>query len=146
MSGQALQAERGCALGRAEGEQGPSGTTLRRPASRRAIPSTSRSSSSGSMRTFESEPMQIPMPRSQQRLDRRVAVAEVRLGRRAEADAGTGVGEEVELVRVGVRGVDDGRPRAETARAGEQLDRADAVLGEAFLDLARLLVGVDVER
>ena len=47
---------------------------------------------------------------------------------------------------VGVRGVDDGRARAEAARAGEQLDRADAVLGEALLDLARLLVGVHVQR
>src|SRR5438045_2113555 len=37
--------------------------TLRRPLWRRAIPSSSRSSSSGSMRTFESEPMQMPMLR-----------------------------------------------------------------------------------
>ena len=35
---------------------------------------------------------------------------------------------------------------AETAAACEQLDRPHAVLGEALLDLARLLVGVDVER
>ena len=40
----------------------------------------------------------------------------------------------------------DGRVRAQTARALEQLDRADAVLGETLLDLAGLLVGVDVER
>ena len=37
--------------------------TFRRPLCRRAIPSSSRSSSSGSMRTFESEPMQSLMPR-----------------------------------------------------------------------------------
>ena len=41
--------------------------------------------------------------------------------------------------------VDDGRARAEAAGAGEQLDRADAVLEQALLDLARLLAGVDVE-
>src|SRR5581483_11883285 len=43
----------------------PTEITLRRPAWRRATPSSSRSSSSGSMRTFESEPMQTPIPRSQ---------------------------------------------------------------------------------
>ena len=56
------------------------------------------------------------------------------------------LGEEVELVRIRVRGVDDGRPRAEAAGPGEQLDRPHAVLGEALLDLARLLVGVHVQR
>src|SRR5438132_406228 len=45
-----------------------------------------------------------------------------------------------------MRRVDDRRPLRETAAALEQLDRADAVLGEALLDLARLLVRVDVER
>ena len=33
---------------------------------------------------------------------------------------------------------------AEAARSIEQLDRADAVLGEALLDLPRLLAGVHV--
>ena len=89
--------------------------------------------------------MQIPIPRSQQRCDRRVAVAEVRLGRRAQADASAVLGEEVELGVVRVRGVDDGRARAEAAGPGEQLDRPHAVLGEALLDLARLLVGVHVQ-
>ena len=37
--------------------------TPRRPVCRRAMPSSSRSSSNGSIRTFESEPMQIGMPR-----------------------------------------------------------------------------------
>ncbi len=41
--------------------------------------------------------------------------------------------------------VDDRRARTEAARLGEQLDRPQAVLGEALLDLARLLVGVHVE-
>ena len=35
---------------------------------------------------------------------------------------------------------------AEAAARVEQLDRAQTVLGEALLDLARLLVGVDVQR
>ena len=45
-----------------------------------------------------------------------------------------------------MRCVHDRRLRAETTRLRQQLDRAEAVLGEALLDLARLLVGVDVER
>lgn len=40
----------------------------------------------------------------------------------------------------------DRRPLAEAAGSIEQLDRADAVLGKAFLDLARLFVRVHVER
>ena len=56
------------------------------------------------------------------------------------------LGEQVELASVGVRRVDDGRARAEAAGVGEQLDRPHAVLGEALFDLARLLVGVDVQR
>ena len=55
-------------------------------------------------------------------LDRREAVPEVRLRRRAHADPPARVEEEVELVRIGVRRVDDGRPRAEAAALGEQLD------------------------
>ena len=75
----------------------PTGITFLRPVVRRAIPSSSRSSSSGSIRTFESEPMQIARPRAQSALTGREAVSQVRLGRRAEADAGAGVGEQVEL-------------------------------------------------
>ena len=52
---------------------------------------------------------------------------------------------EVELLVVRVGRVDDRRPLAEAARVGEELDRAAAVLVEALLDLARLLVGMDVE-
>jgi hypothetical protein len=43
-----------------------------------------------------------------------------------------------------VYGVDDGGPRAEEPRPVEQLDRRAAVLGAALVELARLLVGVDV--
>ena len=41
--------------------------------------------------------------------------------------------------------VDDRRPLAETACLGEKLDRADAVLRHALLDLTGLLAGVHVE-
>src|SRR5215211_8350943 len=44
-----------------------------------------------------------------------------------------------------MRCVDDGRARSQATAPVEQLDRADAVLGHAFLDLPGLLVGVDVE-
>jgi len=46
----------------------------------------------------------------------------------------------------GVRRVHDRRARAETAAVCEPLDGPDSVLGEALLDLARLLVGVHVQR
>ena len=90
--------------------------------------------------------MHMPIVAVADARDRQEAVAEVRLGRRADADARAGVAQQVELVAVGVRRVHDRRPRAEAALACEQLDRAQAVLGEALLDLARLLVGVHVQR
>jgi hypothetical protein len=77
--------------------------------------------------------------------DRDVAIAEVRLGRGADADSRVALGEELELRVVGVRGVHDRRARTKAAGLGEELDRTDAVLLDALLDLARLLVGVDVE-
>jgi len=77
-------------------------------------------------------------------LHRREAVAEVGLGRRAGTDPRASRREQVELVPVGVRCVHDGRARAEATADVEQLDRAQSVLGEALLDLAQLLVGVDV--
>src|SRR5205085_7625070 len=55
-------------------------------------------------------------------------------------------GERVEVMAVRVRRMDDGRAWSETTAGVEQLDRSQAVLGEAFLDLARLLVGVGVQR
>ena len=55
-------------------------------------------------------------------------------------------GEQVELGAVRVRRVNDGRQVAETAGARQQLDRAAAVLGEALLDLARLLARMHVQR
>ena len=42
-------------------------------------------------------------------------------------------------------GVHDRRARAKAPASGEELDGPDSVLGEALVDLARLLVGVDVE-
>ena len=74
------------------------------------------------------------------------AVREIGLGGRAGADRGARLREQVELRAVGLRRVHDRRMRAEAAGTGEQLDRPAAVLGEALLDLARLLVGVDVQR
>ena len=122
------------------------GMTLRRPLCRRAMPSSSRSSSSGSIRTFESEPMQSGIPRVEHALDREEAVAEVRLGRRAGADRARRAPRAGRARRRRVRRVHDRRARAEAAGAREQLDRPHAVLGEALLDLARLLVRVDVQR
>ena len=124
----------------------PSESTFRRPASRRAIPSSSRSSSSGSIRTFESEPMQISIPRSSRRStgakpSPRFASVVGQRQTRAPAAATRS-----SSVVVRVRGVDDGRARPEAPGLGQQLDRPDAVLGEALLDLARLLAGVHVER
>ena len=121
-------------------------STSRRPACRRAMPSSSRSSSNGSMRTFESEPMHMPMPRWSTRStgrkpSPRFASVVGHAQMRAPACA-----EQVELAAVGVRRVHDRRARAEAAALGEQLDRAQAVLGEALLDLARLLVRVHVQR
>ena len=79
-------------------------------------------------------------------LGREEAVAEIRLGGRARADDRSGRGEEVELGTVRVGRVHDRRALGEAPRARQELDRAAAVLGEALLDLLRLLVGVDVER
>ena len=97
------------------------------------------------MRTFESEPMHMRDLPVADACDRQEPVAEVRLRRRADADARARVAQQVELAAVGMRGVHDRRPRAEAALAGEQLDRPEPVLGETFVDLARLLVGVHVQ-
>src|ERR1700730_17072616 len=78
-------------------------------------------------------------------LNRKEAVAEIRLGRWARADPRAALGEQVELVPVGVRSVHDGCARAEAAAVGEELDRPETVLGEALFDLARLFVCVDVQ-
>src|SRR5205823_5697694 len=79
-------------------------------------------------------------------LDREEAVAEVRLRCRACADPRTRLRDQVQLGAVGVRGVNDRGPFAQAAGALEQLDRADAVLREALLGLARLFVRVNVQR
>ena len=78
-------------------------------------------------------------------LDGQEAVAEVRLRRRAGTNPCSRFGQQVELPVVRVRRVDDRRARAEAAGLGEELDRPHAVLLDALVDLARLLVGVDVE-
>ena len=120
--------------------------TPRVPVWRRAIPSTSRSSSSGSMRTFESEPMQSGILRCSIRA----------AGRNPSARSASVVGqaqtvvplsrEQVELGTVRMRRVHDGDVGPEAAGALEELDRPAAVLREALLDLPGLLVGVDVQR
>ena len=90
--------------------------------------------------------MQIPMPRVRTRSTGRNPSPRFGLGRQACADTRAGIGEQVELGSVGVRRVHDRRALAEATGAVEQLDRPDAVLGKALLDLARLLVRVHVER
>src|SRR4029079_11564845 len=72
--------------------------------------------------------------------------AEVCLRRGAETHARVRLRDQVELLVGGVRSVDHRRVRAEAPGGREQLDWPDAVLGEALLDLARLLARVDVER
>jgi CDP-diacylglycerol--glycerol-3-phosphate 3-phosphatidyltransferase len=74
------------------------------------------------------------------------AVPEVRLGGRADADTRARLGQEVEFMGIGMRCVDDRRVRPEATRLGQKLDRPQAMLGDAFLDLPRLLVRVDVQR
>ena len=89
--------------------------------------------------------MQSGMPRCRIRDCRDESVAQVCLGRRADADPRAAVAKQVELGPVRVRRVHDGRTGAEAPCGREQLDRPHAVLHEALLDLARLLVGMDVE-
>ena len=55
------------------------------------------------------------------------------------------LGKEVELTPVRVGRVDDRRARPQAACLGEQLEGAETILGEAFVDLTRLLVCVDVQ-
>ena len=78
--------------------------------------------------------------------DREKAVAEIGLRRRADADRRSVRREQVELGAIRMGRVDDGGALAEATRVGEQLDRPAPVLGETFLDLARLLAGVHVQR
>jgi CDP-diacylglycerol---glycerol-3-phosphate 3-phosphatidyltransferase len=72
-------------------------------------------------------------------------VAEICLRRRAEADPCPSFREEAELPVVCVSPVDDRRAGPQAAGVREELDRAYPVLGQALLDLPRLLVGVYVE-
>ena len=75
---------------------------------------------------------------------REVPVAEVALGRRAGGDDRAGVRHQRHVAVAHVDPVDDGRAVAEEPGAVQQLDRRAAVLGLALLQLARLLVGVNV--
>src|SRR5919109_473119 len=77
--------------------------------------------------------------------DREEAVAQVRLRGRTRADPRPGLGKQVELRVVGVRCVDDRRARAQTTGARQQLDKTNTMLGKTLLELAQLLVGVDIE-
>ncbi len=98
------------------------------------------------MRTFESEPMQSgiarvrirsagrnPSPRSASVVGHAQIVEPCDARRSSSAPSA--------WVRV-----DDRRSLGQAARPCEELDRTAAVLGEALLDLLRLLVGVDVQR
>ena len=120
--------------------------TFRRNADRRAIPSSSRSSSSGSIRAFESEPMQMGMPRSRTRSTGKypsprfasvVGQTQMRepLWARRSSSASSACVAWTTVVR-GPR-----QPFFASSSIGP-----DPVLLDAFLDLARLLVGVDVQR
>ena len=112
----------------------------RRPACRRAMPSSSRSSSSGSIAH-----VRVRADAERDRAlahggDAEKAVTEIGLGRGAGADARPGAGEQIELVvvlhvcacTIVVRAV-------RQPVSAEKLDRAAVVLFEALLDLARLL-------
>src|SRR4051794_5691668 len=74
------------------------------------------------------------------------AVAEVALGRRARDDDRARLGQHVDVGVGDVDAVDHARARPEEAAAQQQRDRRAAVLGFALVELAALLVGVDVER
>ena len=98
------------------------------------------------MRTFESEPIERGMPRCSIRA----------AGRNPSARSASVVGQAQTVAPLSASRSSSAPSacvawttvvvRAEAAGVGQQLDRAAAVLGQALLDLARLLVGVDVER
>src|SRR5215218_984183 len=77
-------------------------------------------------------------------LGRQEPVAEVPLRGRTGAHGGAVLGEEIHFPSASVRGVDNGGAPAQEAGPDEQLYGAHPVLGQALLDLPRLLVGVDV--
>ena len=110
------------------------------------MPSSSRSSSNGSIRTFESEPMHMPIPRWRTRStgrkpSPRFASVVGHTQMRAPASR-----EQVELAAVGVRA----RARPSCAGRGSRSRRgarsgATPCSAQALLDLARLLVRVHVQ-
>jgi hypothetical protein len=98
------------------------------------------------MRTFESEPMQMPMLREQTRsTGRNPSPRSASVVRHAQMRAPARASRSSSAPSACVAWT-TGRAFAEAARAVEAARWADAVLGEALLDLARLLVGVDVQR
>ena len=122
----------------------PASSTSRRNASRRAIPSSC-------AELLERVDAHVRVgadadldPSLEQAPDRREAVAEIGLRRRADADPRAGARRSGRAPVARVRRVDDGRARPEASCLGEKLDRPEVVLGEALLDLARLLARVDV--
>src|SRR5215211_945909 len=74
-----------------------------------------------------------------------VPVPEVGFGRGADADSRARLRDEIEFSIGRMRRMDDGRARREATCTREQLNGANAVLGQALLDLARLLACVDVQ-
>ena len=98
------------------------------------------------MRTFESEPIESGMPRCSIRA----------AGRNPSARSASVVGHAQTVAPVSASRSSSAPSAcvawttvvwvAEAAGTGEQLDRPAAVLGQALLDLARLLARVDVER
>ena len=98
------------------------------------------------MRTFESEPMQIGMPRVRTRSAGRnpsprsaSVVGQAQIVAPWDATRSSSAPSACVACTTVVRSVEAAGPR-------EQLDRPAPVLGEALLDLLRLLVGVDVQR
>ena len=73
-----------------------------------------------------------PDPALAEPLEGRESISEVGFGGGTDADTGARRGKQVELVVVGVRGVNDRRAGPEAAAAVEQLDRSQPVLGKAF--------------
>ena len=75
----------------------------------------------------------------------RQPVAEIALGRRAEANEGARTAEQRRFFAGDVRGVNGDELLAKDAVLFEQLDRASLGFGEARLDLLRLLGDVHVQ-
>ena len=111
----------------------------RRSVFSRRLSSTARASSKRSMIAW------LSLPRLRFGPGVADAVGEVALGRRAHADRRLAAAARWSSSRQ-VRRVDGGRVRPQRAVLGQQLDRRDAVGGEAGLVLGALLGDVEVQR